>query len=122
MTVISTCKQYDSMCKKKYPSKKISEKKKVSSIKCTAPKYVTERKSVKLFIRLIDVFILSLQANQNIVANSMMPGVQLVNMRPNAPAAQTKTVATVSPRVVISNQHMVATRPTNPGVSANITR
>lgn len=58
-----------------------------------------------------------LQANQNIVANSMMPGVQLVNMRPNAPAAQTKTVATVSPRVVISNPHMVATRPTNPGVS-----
>lgn len=46
-----------------------------------------------------------------------MPGVQIVNMRPNAPAAQTKTVATVSPRVVISNPHMVATRPTNPGVS-----
>lgn len=48
----------------------------------------------------------------------MMPGVQLVNMRPNAPAAQTKTVATVSPRVVISNQHMVATRPANPGVTS----
>lgn len=46
-----------------------------------------------------------------------MPGVQLVNMRPNAPGAQTKTVATVSPRVVIGNPHMVATRPTNPGVS-----
>ncbi|XP_055324866.1 transcription initiation factor TFIID subunit 4 isoform X2 [Sitodiplosis mosellana] len=57
------------------------------------------------------------QANQNIVANSMIPGVQLVNMRPNAPVAQTKTVATVSPRVVISNPHMVATRPTNPGIT-----
>lgn len=48
----------------------------------------------------------------------MMPGaVQLVNMRPNTPTAQTKTVATVSPRVVISSPHMVATRPANPGVS-----
>lgn len=45
----------------------------------------------------------------------MMPApVQLVNMRPNTPAAQTKTVATVSPRVVFSNSHMVAARPTNP--------
>lgn len=43
----------------------------------------------------------------------MMPGVQLVNMRPNAPAPQNKTV---SPRVVI-NPHMVSTRPANPGVS-----
>lgn len=67
--------------------------------------------------KLMRFFLSILQANQNIVANSMMPGVQLVNMRPNAPAAQTKTVATVSPRVVISNPHMVATRPTNPGVS-----
>lgn len=40
-----------------------------------------------------------------------------MNMRPNAPVAQNKTVATVSPRVVINNPHMVATRPTNPGVS-----
>lgn len=49
-----------------------------------------------------------------------MPGVQLVNMRPNVPVSQTKTVATVSPRVVISNPHMVASRPTNPGVSSHI--
>lgn len=48
----------------------------------------------------------------------MMPGaVQLLNIRPNTPVAQTKTVATVSPRVVISNPHMVATRPAQPGVS-----
>lgn len=51
----------------------------------------------------------------------MMPGaVQIVNMRPGTPTtaqAQPKTVATVSPRVVISNPHMVATRPANSGVS-----
>lgn len=41
-------------------------------------------------------------------------------MRPPTPTAQTqpKTVATVSPRVVISNPHMVATRPTNSAVSS----
>lgn len=59
--------------------------------------------------------------NQNLVGNSMMPGaVQIVNMRPGTPTAaqtQPKTVATVSPRVVISNPHMVATRPANSGVS-----
>lgn len=44
----------------------------------------------------------------------MMPGVQIVNMRPPTPTAQgqPKTVATVSPRVVITNP----TRPTNSGV------
>lgn len=49
----------------------------------------------------------------------MMPGVQIVNMRPNTPTAQgqPKTVATVSPRVVISNPHMVASRPANSGVN-----
>lgn len=51
----------------------------------------------------------------------MMPGaVQIVNMRPGTPTtaqAQPKTVATVSPRVVISNPHMVATRPANSGVN-----
>lgn len=76
---------------------------------------------LKIFSFFFVFSLICFQANQNIVANSMMPGVQLVNMRPpNAQAAQTKTVATVSPRVVISNQHMVATRPTNPGVSATL--
>lgn len=43
----------------------------------------------------------------------MMPGVQIVNMRPGTPTAppQQKTVATVSPRVVIGSSHMVGTRP-----------
>ncbi|XP_031619816.1 transcription initiation factor TFIID subunit 4 isoform X3 [Contarinia nasturtii] len=54
-----------------------------------------------------------IDANQNIVANSKMPGVQVVNMRPNEPSTQNKTV---SPRVVI-NPHMVATRPANPGIT-----
>lgn len=44
---------------------------------------------------------------------TMMPGVQIVNMRPGTPTAQTqqKTVATVSPRVVIGSSHMVGARP-----------
>lgn len=47
----------------------------------------------------------------------MMP-VQLVNIRQNAPVQQPRTVAAVQPRVVISNQHVVAARPTQPsGVS-----
>lgn len=47
----------------------------------------------------------------------MAPGVQMV-MRPGTPTAQghPKTVATVPPRVVISNQHMVGARPANSGV------
>lgn len=54
------------------------------------------------------------------VSTSMIPGVQIVNMRPGTPTAaqtQQKTVATVSPRVVIGNQHMVAARPTNSAVN-----
>lgn len=50
----------------------------------------------------------------------MLPGVQIVNMRPNAPAVSAvpvsqgqKNVTSVSPRVVIGNPHMVATRPPN---------
>lgn len=52
--------------------------------------------------------------NQNMIGHSMMPGVQIVNVRPPTPTAQgqPKTVATVSPRVVISNPP----RPTNSGV------
>ncbi|XP_037035187.1 transcription initiation factor TFIID subunit 4 isoform X3 [Bradysia coprophila] len=48
--------------------------------------------------------------NQNM---TMMPGVQIVNMRPSTPTAPTqqKTVATVSPRVVIGSSHMVGARP-----------
>lgn len=48
--------------------------------------------------------------NQNM---TMMPGVQIVNMRPSTPTApaQQKTVATVSPRVVIGSSHMVGARP-----------
>ncbi len=44
---------------------------------------------------------------------TMMPGVQIVNMRPSTPTApaQQKTVATVSPRVVIGSSHMVGARP-----------
>lgn len=44
---------------------------------------------------------------------TMMPGVQIVNMRPTTPTApaQQKTVATVSPRVVIGSSHMVGGRP-----------
>lgn len=44
---------------------------------------------------------------------TMMPGVQIVNMRPTTPTApaQQKTVATVSPRVVIGSSHMVGARP-----------
>lgn len=44
---------------------------------------------------------------------TMMPGVQIVNMRPSTPTAPTqqKTVATVSPRVVIGSSHMVGARP-----------
>lgn len=57
--------------------------------------------------------------NQNMVQTSMMPGVQILNMRPNTPSAvqtqQQKTVAAVSPRVVT---HMVGTRPTNSAVSS----
>lgn len=58
-------------------------------------------------------------SNQNIVGNAMMaPGVQMI-MRPGTPTAQgqSKTVATVPPRVVISNQHMVAARPANSAVN-----
>lgn len=44
---------------------------------------------------------------------TMMPGVQIVNMRPTTPTApaQQKTVATVSPRVVIGSSHVVGARP-----------
>ena len=45
----------------------------------------------------------------------MMAGVQILNMRPGTPTAQSqqKTVAAVSPRVVT---HMVGARPTNSAV------
>ncbi|XP_062552441.1 transcription initiation factor TFIID subunit 4 isoform X5 [Armigeres subalbatus] len=58
------------------------------------------------------------QATQNIVG--LPAGVQIVNVRPSAPPtqqAQQKTVAAVSPRVVIGSQQIVSTRPPN----ANIT-
>ncbi|XP_053690242.1 transcription initiation factor TFIID subunit 4 isoform X2 [Sabethes cyaneus] len=49
--------------------------------------------------------------NQNIVG--LPAGVQIVNVRPGAPPtqAQQKTVAAVSPRVVIGSQQIVSTRP-----------
>ncbi|XP_053690244.1 transcription initiation factor TFIID subunit 4 isoform X4 [Sabethes cyaneus] len=51
------------------------------------------------------------QATQNIVG--LPAGVQIVNVRPGAPPtqAQQKTVAAVSPRVVIGSQQIVSTRP-----------
>ncbi|XP_058837051.1 transcription initiation factor TFIID subunit 4 isoform X2 [Topomyia yanbarensis] len=51
--------------------------------------------------------------NQNIVG--LPAGVQIVNVRPGAPPtqAQQKTVAAVSPRVVIGSQQIVSTRPPN---------
>ncbi|XP_058466804.1 transcription initiation factor TFIID subunit 4 isoform X4 [Malaya genurostris] len=53
------------------------------------------------------------QATQNIVG--LPAGVQIVNVRPGAPPtqAQQKTVAAVSPRVVIGSQQIVSTRPPN---------
>lgn len=54
------------------------------------------------------------------VQTSMMPGVQILNVRPNTPATQQtqqKTVAAVSPRVVT---HMVGARPTNAGVNNSV--
>lgn len=53
------------------------------------------------------------QATQNIVG--LPAGVQIVNVRPGAPPtqAQPKTVAAVSPRVVIGSQQIVSTRPPN---------
>ncbi|XP_058066710.1 transcription initiation factor TFIID subunit 4 [Anopheles bellator] len=52
------------------------------------------------------------QATPNIVG---LPGVQIVNVRPGAQPsqAQQKTVAAVSPRVVIGSQPIVSTRPPN---------
>ncbi|XP_035914436.1 transcription initiation factor TFIID subunit 4-like isoform X4 [Anopheles stephensi] len=53
------------------------------------------------------------QATPNIVG---LPGVQIVNVRPGAQQptqAQQKTVAAVSPRVVIGSQPIVSTRPPN---------
>ncbi|XP_065087451.1 transcription initiation factor TFIID subunit 4 isoform X2 [Ochlerotatus camptorhynchus] len=55
------------------------------------------------------------QATQNIVG--LPAGVQIVNVRPGAPPtqqqAQQKTVAAVSPRVVIGSQQIVSSRPPN---------
>lgn len=56
-----------------------------------------------------------MQATQNIVG--LPAGVQIVNVRPGAPPtqqqAQQKTVAAVSPRVVIGSQQIVSSRPPN---------
>lgn len=63
---------------------------------------------------------LSKGTNQNLVGNSIIPSnsLQLVNMRPPTPTAQVqpKSVATVSPRVVLSNPQLVASRPNNSAV------
>lgn len=67
------------------------------------------------------VVVLFQGTNQNSVGNPMMNNsIQLVNMRPPTPTAQSqpRTVATVSPRVVISNQHMIAQHQQNSAVSS----
>ncbi|XP_072931421.1 transcription initiation factor TFIID subunit 4-like isoform X5 [Epargyreus clarus] len=47
----------------------------------------------------------------------ILPNVQILNMRPGAPSvAAQKSVATVSPRVVIGTQQMVGARPAAPGL------
>lgn len=67
---------------------------------------------------------------QNIVTSSqnmggqtqqtIIPNVQILNMRPNNPGvASQKSVATVSPRVVIGAPQVVGARAAAPGVSAN---
>lgn len=49
---------------------------------------------------------------------TILPNVQILNMRPGAPTvASQKSVATVSPRVVIGAQQVVGTRAAAPGVS-----
>ncbi|XP_072931424.1 transcription initiation factor TFIID subunit 4-like isoform X7 [Epargyreus clarus] len=48
----------------------------------------------------------------------ILPNVQILNMRPGAPSvAAQKSVATVSPRVVIGTQQMVGARPAAPGIT-----
>lgn len=52
---------------------------------------------------------------------AILPNVQILNMRPGAPAvAAQKSVATVSPRVVIGTPQVVGTRAAAPGVSCQI--
>ncbi|CAK1588093.1 unnamed protein product [Parnassius mnemosyne] len=49
---------------------------------------------------------------------TILPNVQILNMRPGAPTvAAQKSVATVSPRVVIGTQQVVGTRPAAPGIT-----
>ncbi|CAG4984403.1 unnamed protein product [Parnassius apollo] len=49
---------------------------------------------------------------------TILPNVQILNMRPGAPTvAAQKSVATVSPRVVIGTQQVVGARPAAPGIT-----
>lgn len=58
----------------------------------------------------------NLQSGQ--VQPTIIPNVQILNMRAGAPAvAAQKSVATVSPRVVIGTPQVVGTRAAAPGVS-----
>ncbi|XP_072935243.1 transcription initiation factor TFIID subunit 4-like isoform X6 [Epargyreus clarus] len=55
--------------------------------------------------------------NLGAAQSPMLPNVQILNMRPGAPSvAAQKSVATVSPRVVIGTQQMVGARQAAPGL------
>lgn len=73
-----------------------------------------------------NVMTLNKPGGQNVVVTTqnlgsqpaILPNVQILNMRPGAPAvAAQKSVATVSPRVVIGTPQVVGTRAAAPGVS-----
>ncbi|XP_072935245.1 transcription initiation factor TFIID subunit 4-like isoform X8 [Epargyreus clarus] len=56
--------------------------------------------------------------NLGAAQSPMLPNVQILNMRPGAPSvAAQKSVATVSPRVVIGTQQMVGARQAAPGIT-----
>ncbi|XP_059059778.1 transcription initiation factor TFIID subunit 4 isoform X1 [Achroia grisella] len=56
--------------------------------------------------------------NLGTAQSAILPNVQILNMRPGAPAvAAQKSVATVSPRVVIGTPQVVGARPAAPGIT-----
>ncbi|CAH2237269.1 jg11235 [Pararge aegeria aegeria] len=74
-----------------------------------------------------NVMTINKQGGQNVVVTTqnlgsgqqaILPNVQILNMRPGAPSvAAQKSVATVSPRVVIGTPQVVGTRATAPGIT-----